>query len=222
MLNLKNSQDEINKSTGEFLNLLTSVKSSKELFNQYTGDCPENDIAGNFRIRIDNLKNYLQHFIEQPPAVLLIGESAGYNGAKVSGLHLINTDTASRIGCNAICETNQKMRRSKTEEIIWREMDKYRIIPLTFNIVPFFSKPADSWTKNRLPSKIEVEKYSILSSYLCDIFRPKVVLAMGRSAEYGLTCQKISNIYVRHPSMGGMEQFCEQIGEVLNTNSLRR
>lgn len=188
----------------KFLNELTSVQSTKLFLNQYLDDCPIDDLIGH-NLRLENLRRYLDYLLEHRPRLMIVGESAGFNGAKRNGLHLL-THTYFQSQIPGLGAANYQLQESNTAKTLDKIFQNDQV-PLAFNIVPFFTHPDGDWTANRTPSKIEIQQYSIFAQMLFDIFRPDLVVAMGRLAESGLNHRGIPNQYVRHPSMGGHKIF---------------
>ncbi len=189
------------------------------IFNQYKDSCPEKDNSKNYLQRRKNLKWYLEAQLLNKPKVMIIGESAGYNGAKINGLHLIHPDYLLKLievfGSGYTDIIHKDIKPSMTSKIICDELISLDHIPLTFNIIPFYLKTSFGWTKNRTPSKIEARELSIYSKMMYEIYQPKVVLSVGRMAQYGLNYQKIPNIYLRHPSMGGKDKFIKEFNIII-------
>lgn len=186
-----------------FLLELCQSPTSCSLFNQYVEEDPS-ESRGNSKIRLINLKSYLTALLNRPVELMIIGESAGYNGAKCNGLHLFTEDYYLKLP--GIRSVNRLVDESKTAKFLDRAFWGHAT-PLAFNIVPFFTHPENCLASNRKPSKAEIQQGSYFSLKLYQIFKPECVISMGRLAEMGLAQRGIKNDYLRHPSMGGQEEF---------------
>jgi uracil-DNA glycosylase len=135
--------------------------------------------------RRSRLLAYLHSRKEAP--LLLVGEAAGYRGARVSGIPF--TSERQLTGAGPAEATATIMHRALAELGIEEEV-------LLWNVVP--THPGTE-TSNRRPTRAEVEGGL---PFLRELARNRRVIAVGRLAQFVL-----GDPYVRHPSHGGAHAF---------------
>ena len=121
---------------------------------------------------------------------MLVGEAAGYRGARVSGLPFTSERQLTGRGPAEASAT-----------IVHRVLAELGIEEdvLLWNVVPTHPHQPDRPYTNRRPTRDEVE---ISALYLEDAVSNRRVVAVGRLAE-----QATGAPYVRHPSHGGAAEF---------------
>jgi uracil-DNA glycosylase family 4 len=152
-------------------------------YNQY-GGC---------RLRCERLLAYLESRWAAP--VVLVGEAAGYRGARISGIPF--TSERQLTGAGPAEPTATILHRVLGELGVEHEV-------LLWNVVP--THPG-SVCSNRAPTRREVDASR---PYLFEITRGRRCIAVGRLAESVLGAP-----YVRHPSHGGAEAFRRGLLELL-------
>jgi uracil-DNA glycosylase len=152
-------------------------------FNQYA-DAP--------RLR-ERLRDYLETRRRAP--ILLVGEAAGYRGARVSGIPFTSERQLTGAGPAEASATivHQVLRELGLEDDV-----------LLWNVVPTHPGTASS---NRPPTRAEVDGGS---AFLEPLARRRRVVAVGRVAEAATGAA-----YVRHPSRGGVSRFRAGLVELL-------
>jgi uracil-DNA glycosylase len=146
-------------------------------FNQYAGS----------ELRRERLAEYLAR--RAGARYLLVGEAAGYRGARVSGLPFTSERQLTGSGP-----------AEATATIVHRVLAELEIEDdvLLWNVVP--THPGTD-SSNRLPSRAEVTE---AMPFLNELLRGRTPIAVGRLAQRAL-----SGAYVRHPSHGGAGAFRE-------------
>jgi uracil-DNA glycosylase len=135
------------------------------------------------------LERYLEERADS--TLLLVGEAAGYRGARVSGIPFTSerqlTGTGPAEGTATIVHRALRELEIEDEVLLW-------------NVVPTHPGTA---TANRAPTRNEVEAGV---GFARELARRRRVLAVGRIAE-----QALGAAYIRHPSRGGARAFRETL-----------
>lgn len=129
------------------------------------------------------LRAYLDRHGDSP--ILLVGEAAGFRGARVSGLPFTSERQLTGTGPG-----------EATATIVRRVLAELGIDALCWNVVPTHPGTA---TSNRRPTGAEV---AAATPFLDELSAGRRVLAVGRLAE-----RVTGAPYVRHPSHGGAASF---------------
>jgi uracil-DNA glycosylase len=154
------------------------------------------DGAGAAR-RCERLRAYLEARAEAP--LLLVGEAAGYRGARVSGIPF--TSERQLAGAGPAEASATIVRRVLAELGLEEET-------LCWNVVPTHPHLPGRPDTNRRPAREEVVASR---TFLDELARGRRVVAVGRLAEHSLGPPA-----VRHPSRGGAALFRTQLVELLS------
>lgn len=152
-------------------------------YNQYAGS----------QLRRERLRAYLAARVDAE--LLLVGEAAGYRGARVSGIPFTSERQLTGRGPAEASAT-----------IVHRVLDGLGIAAQTllWNVVP--THPGTE-TSNRRPTRREIDASR---PFLEELAAGRTVIAVGRIAAADLDAP-----YVRHPSHGGAQAFAEGLREAL-------
>ena len=161
-----------------------------ETYNQYAGS----------PVLQRRLREYL---VTQADArIVLVGEAAGYRGARVSGIPFTSERQLTGSGP-----------AEATATIVHRVLAKLGVEEevLLWNVVP--THPG-SETSNRRPTRAEV---AVASPFLGELTRGRVAIGVGR-----LAAEVLGAPYVRHPSHGGAAAFEAGLRRAFATIGRRR
>jgi uracil-DNA glycosylase len=153
-------------------------------YNQYAGS----------PLRRDRLRAYLQARAAAP--ILVVGEAAGYRGARVSGIAFTSERQLTGSGPAEASAT-----------IVHRVLGELGLEDevLLWNVVPTHPGTA---TSNRPPTRSEIEA---ARPFLAELVHGRRVVAVGRVAAAALDAP-----YVRHPSRGGATAFADGLRRMLD------
>jgi uracil-DNA glycosylase len=156
-----------------------------ETFNQYTGS----------PLLRQRLHDYLD--ARAGAEIVLVGEAAGYRGARVSGIPFTSERQLTGSGP-----------AEATATIVHRVLAKLGVEGdvLLWNVVP--THPG-SETSTRRPTRAEIDAGS---PFLDELTRGRTAIAIGRLAAAALGAE-----YVRHPSHGGAAAFEQGVGRAFAT-----
>jgi uracil-DNA glycosylase len=146
--------------------------------NQYTGSA----------VRRDRLRAYLGR--RRRAEVLLVGEAAGYRGARVSGIPFTSERQLTGSGP-----------AEATATIVQRVLRELGVMDdvLLWNLVPTHPHRPGEPASNRRPTRAEIAAAQPLLEELAGGRR---VIGIGRLAQ-----SELGGPYVRHPSHGGASAF---------------
>ena len=155
-------------------------------FNQYAES----------RLRRERLAAYLESRAAAP--ILLVGEAAGYRGARVSGIPF----TSER-------QLTGRAPGEATATIVRRVLTELGLEPevLLWNLVPTHPHEAGAPASNRPPTRDEVEAGR---PFLHRLARGRRIVPVGRLAQ-----AELGGPYVRHPSRGGAREFRSALVQLL-------
>jgi hypothetical protein len=172
-------------------------------FNQFREVGPD-DAPDAAAIRLTNLRHYLAERVRAD--VVAVGEAAGYQGMRWSGIAFTSEFDLLRWG--------DPYRRSSRRPRPWKEPSgtivhgvldetgaERRVI--LWNTVPTHPHLPGKPLSNRRPAREEIAAGRVLVERLVDIVHPRVLIGVGRIA-----CATLPEAqYVRHPAQSGATAF---------------
>ena len=145
------------------------------------------------QLRRERLRAYLEQHAAAP--VILVGEAAGYRGARISGVPFTSERQLTGAGTAEASAT-----------IVHRVLGELGVEDdvLLWNVVP--THPGTP-VSNRRPTTAEIRA---ARPFVDELIHGRRVVAVGRIAAAVLDAP-----YVRHPSHGGAAAFAEGLGRML-------
>ncbi len=172
-------------------------------FNQFRDTGPD-DLPGAPAIRLANLRHYLQQ--RQEADVIAVGEAAGYQGMRWSGIAFTSEFDLLRWG-GPYRRSSRRARPGKEPSgtIVHGVLDELggerRVI--LWNTVPTHPHLPGKPLSNRRPTREEIAAARVLVERLLDIVQPRLLVGIGRIA-----CAALPKAhYVRHPAQSGATAF---------------
>jgi uracil-DNA glycosylase len=190
---------------------LAKAPSSKNLFNPFS----DPKFAS-------NLAQYLHFLASSPVRLALIGEAAGHRGCALTGMAFTSPETL-RDSQNSFFSAHRGTLHRQGDifepsgRYVWGVADAHGIVPLLWNALPLHPHEPGKPRTNRTPTKAELKLGETYLVSVLEIFRPEVIVAVGRKAEQSLNTlfPGLAFSTVRHPSMGGSTLFRQQMAEIL-------
>jgi uracil-DNA glycosylase len=173
-------------------------------FNQFRDIGPD-DVPDAPTIRLANLRQYLEQ--RQDAEVIAVGEAAGYQGMRWSGIAFTSEFDLLRWG--------DPFRRSSRRARPWKEpsgtivhgvldeLDAERRVIL-WNTVPTHPHLPGKPLSNRRPTRGETAQGLAYARRLVEIMQPRLLVGVGRIATEALDERAL---YVRHPAQSGATAF---------------
>ncbi len=197
----------------ELYTMLINANTSSNLFNPYFDNCLVHDSSNAIHIRRKNLLLYLDAQYKSKPRDLWIAEAAGYKGARRTGIPLVPENLLDY--CSDKLETSQPFKKAtktktvkiRTANYLWEEISAFHHVPFLWNAVLFHPHKEGNQFSNRKPSKNEIAFFKDIFNLLEDAFQFLRVFCIGRVAQKFITSFGVEGIYIRHPSMGGINEF---------------
>ena len=175
-----------------------------------------------------NLERYLLNLQREGPDIMLIGEAPGYRGCALTGIPFTD-EVQLKLPENYYAlgdwqrdnDTGDTSERSATA--VWRELRRYRIIPLIWNVFPFHPYKEGKEHSNRTPTQSEIREGIKYIEMLISIFsiQESKIFAIGKKAQTALDF--IDNDHViRHPAYDLKRKFPEQFSSKIGALFLDR
>ena len=191
-----------------FFNQLTAFSSTSDLANPYREAGPR-----------ANLSRYLHRMSLLKPAVLLVGEAAGYRGCARTGIPftseaILASEPFFQTGSAPLEAASPSPIREATATIVWSTLAKLPQLPLLWNACPFHPHQAGFPASNRPPRQAELTAGEPFLRWIISTFEPVVIVGVGRQAEKTLQRLAVPHTALRHPSHGGKAAFAAGLHQI--------
>ena len=182
------------------------------VFHPYLDHDPALEVPRGPERRLANLRAYLR--AHEGARYVLLGEAAGYNGCRFSGIPFTGEDLLIgehplpwTEGCTLVRSSRgEALKKERSAAIVWEGL-RERNDCVLWNTVPWHPHKPGEPLSNRPPKRPEVEAGLAMLPKFLALFPEATPVAIGRVAEKGLGEIGVTAKYVRHPSMGGKPAF---------------
>lgn len=204
---------------------------------QYDTSC---DIgAEGLAIRVANLRRYLE--LRQKAHYLFIAEALGYQGGHFSGIAITSerillgehpsVDPRSVLGewdyrrtsnpSSPLLNNSQKAKgfNEPTDTVVWNVLNTHGLAAfdvILWNIFPFHPHQPGKLLTNRTPSTEELDVGLDFAKQLLELVPDMKIIAIGGKAAATLARYGVKAEAVRHPSMGGANEFRAAVAEIFS------
>lgn len=201
------------------LTRLSKVPHTETLANPYATERAELDRPGGAAIRRRNCASYLQKLAAQGVSLIILGEAAGYQGCRFSGIAFTSEHTLAhhpffKDGGYERSGSRERLFREPSGSIVWETIATLPHTPVLWNIVPFHPHHPDKPLSNRTPTRAEREHGKQFLLELLEIFGHPPIAAAGRLSSETLDSLGIKHTAVRHPAYGGKAEFQAGIAKI--------
>jgi len=164
----------------------------------------------------ENLNLYLNAMIKLKPKALLVGEAPGYKGCRLSGIPFTaeyNLSIDYKEGLlfgfrNGYSVRNpMNMQKENSATIVWKVLKELDRFPLMWNAFPFHPYQDGNTESNRRPNSNELIYGANILRRIIELYNVQTIIGVGRIAENILEKIGFKSIGIRHPSMGGKNEF---------------
>ena len=198
-----------------FVNNLSTVRTNDILFNQYSST--DNSVYS--LATKTNLLCYLTEMYQRKPTTILVGEAPGHKGCRLTGVPFTSEDIIAsdkydffsydKSSKEALTLLNYSPQKESTATMMWNTFSALDFYPLLWNACPFHPFNKGNSKSNRRPTTDEVNTYGKKPFLeLCDIFKIKQIVAVGKTAEHALNSFGIKDFHsLPHPSYGNKTAF---------------
>jgi uracil-DNA glycosylase len=195
--------------------LITAIADyeAPKVFNPWSQSCP-NEISNKYFLR--RRKNLKAHLSCSDPLCILVGEAAGFRGARFTGIpftseKLLVDQTIPRVDHpkGERITTRHIPWKEPSATIVWEELHKHQVAERTilFNAVPWHPEGKDGPLSNRPPNAAEKTAGQECLSLFFELFQDIPVMALGNVASESLNRLSIEHTKIRHPANGGAPLF---------------
>lgn len=206
-----------------FVTRLAQTQLEGPLFNPYAVQVANPQLTLANAIRRENLLLFLSYHVTNCPRLMLVGEAPGYRGCRLTGVPFTSeaiildqrtTPFGAEAGFRKTAE-RETIVKEATATMVWSALAGRRPLPLLWNALPFHPHDLTQPDSNRRPTRQELVLGAPFLVEMMEIFRPQVVVAIGRSAEGSLAYAGVGRFQrLRHPSHGGKKAFFEGLARI--------
>ncbi|HUP44983.1 MAG TPA: uracil-DNA glycosylase [Thermoanaerobaculia bacterium] len=195
-----------------FLDALAAVRLSGNACNQYSSAGAERKANA---IRGTNLRLYLEELSAIDPDTLLIGEAPSHRGGRLTGIAFVSETLLLAGACGVLgaargyrkATAGPQLSTEASATMVWSAIPALHPLPILWNAFPFHPFQPGNALSNRVPSREELAIGRPFIEQLLRLFPIRRAVAVGNQASRSLDILGIEHVKVRHPSMGGKNEF---------------
>ncbi len=176
-------------------------------------------IAGNDDDAADNgparrIAHLRAHAARPGLRLVLIGEAAGYQGCRISGIPFTSEALLIDGSIPGIAATSRLSTRAKpwsepSARVVWRTLYEQRLADHSFlwNAFPLHPHEPGKPLSNRTPTRAELSAGEGVLRALRNALPDAVLAAVGNKSSEALTRLGLAHETLRHPAYGGVPEF---------------
>lgn len=210
----------MNRRHDRLISELARTVVSDRACNQYSKI--DGDLAAN-AVRRRNLRLYLEELERIGPEMLLIGEAPSYRGGRLTGIAFVS-ETVLLAGVDIIsppgrilgsgagyrrATSGPRLSTEASATMVWSTIRDIHPLPMLWNAFPFHPFHRGTPNTNRMPDSAELALGRPFIEMLLELFPIREVVAVGNHAAVSMTKLGLAHTKIRHPSMGGKNEFVE-------------
>lgn len=164
----------------------------------------------------------LRRHAELTPRLILIGEAAGYQGCRYSGIaftseRLLCAGAIPRLSATPRLTSRPRPFSEPSATIVWGTLQRLGVADRTllWNALPFQPMKPGVPLSNRPPTPAELTLGRTCLELLRSRFPDVPLLAVGQKAATSLRAMGLEPVVIRHPANGGASQFAAGLSEFL-------
>ena len=208
----------MNRRHDRLISELACAVVSDRACNQYSKI--DGDLAAN-AVRRRNLRLYLEELERIGPKMLLIGEAPSYRGGRLTGIAFVS-ETVLLAGVDIIsppgrilgsgagyrrATSGPRLSTEASATMVWSTIRDIHPLPMLWNAFPFHPFHRGTPNTNRMPDSGELALGRPFIEMLLELFPIREIVAVGNHAAVSMTKLGLVHTKIRHPSMGGKNEF---------------
>lgn len=156
--------------------------------------------------------------------LVLIGEAAGYQGCRISGIPftseaLLIDGSIPGIAATPRLSTRARPWSEPSARVVWRTLYEQQLADQTFlwNAFPLHPHAPGEPHSNRTPTRGELAAGEPVLAALRAALPDAVLAAVGNKSSEALTRLGYAHVALRHPAYGGVTEFVAGVGQLAST-----
>lgn len=218
----------MNRRFDRLISELACTVVSDRTCNQYSKI--DGDLSAN-AVRRRNLLLYLGELERIGPEMLLIGEAPSYRGGRLTGIAFVS-ETVLLAGVEILsppghilgpgagyrrATAGPRLSTEASATMVWSTIRGITPLPMLWNAFPFHPFHRGTPNTNRMPDSAELAIGRPFIEMLLELFPIREIVAVGNHAAASMTKLGLAHTKIRHPSMGGKNEFVAGMARLRRT-----